>query len=146
MLKQKLQQDQIAALKNQEKEKLNVLRYILSLIKNKEIDKKQDLTDDEIILILKKFAKELNESIEAFKKGGREELASEYQRQLLIVEKYLPQPLSQEELKKEIEKIIKENQSLFEKNPKAIIPLVMKKLKVFADGQTIMNLLSFYLK
>src|SRR3990167_7084050 len=111
MLKQKIYQDQIQALKKHDQEKLSILRYILAQIKNQEIEKKSsqskgglDLTDDETISVLRKNVKELNESIESFKKGGRQDLVLEYQKQLQVVSSYLPKELSDEELEQEIEK------------------------------------------
>jgi len=100
MLKQKLQQDQIYALKSKDQEKLEILRFILSKIKNQEIDLKKDLNDEEIILVMKKIVKELIESIEAFKKGGRQDLVEKNQKQLSIINQYLPPELSDEEIKK----------------------------------------------
>ena len=148
MLKQKLLDDQIQALKNRDKEKLSILRYILAQIKNKEIEKKpsesggkSDLTDEETTSVLRKIAKELNESIEAFKKGEREDLVFEYQKQLQVVSSYLPKELSDAELKKEIEKIVRESQDIYKKNPKAIIGVCVGKLKNKADSSRIVRIL-----
>lgn len=146
MLRQKLQEEQIIALKSKDSQKLSVLRFILAQIKNKEIEKRGELTDEEIILVIKKIAKELKESIEAFKKGGREDLVKENEKQLEIISLYLPKELSDEELKKEIEKIISQNQDLFNKNPKAIIGLCMKTLRSKADSSRIMKILGDYVK
>lgn len=66
MLKQKLQDDQLQALKSGQKEKLSVVRYILAQIKNKEIEKQSELSDEDVVGVLKKIAKELRESVEAF--------------------------------------------------------------------------------
>ncbi|OGK15262.1 hypothetical protein A2774_02440 [Candidatus Roizmanbacteria bacterium RIFCSPHIGHO2_01_FULL_39_12c] len=98
MLRKKIVEDQIRALKNREADRLSTLRYILAQIKNKEIDKKsfdathdkQELTDEEVVAVLRKICKELIESIAAFKKGDRQDLVSEYQKQLVIVNSYLP--------------------------------------------------------
>ena len=149
MLRQKLQDDQIAALKGGEKTKLGILRFILAQIKNKEIDKNPlaggELTDEETLVVLKKVTKELKESIEAFEKGGRKDLSDDSKKQLEIVSVYLPAEISDEELKQEVEKIIKENQALFDKNRKAIIGICMKQLKSKADPVRIMKFLSLYL-
>ncbi|OGK55948.1 hypothetical protein A3I50_04420 [Candidatus Roizmanbacteria bacterium RIFCSPLOWO2_02_FULL_37_9] len=150
MIKEKIIQDQIVALKNHEPDKLSILRYILAKIKNKEIEKKSidpaqqssELTDDETIMVLRKIVKELNESIEAFEKGKREDLVSEYQKQLEIVSFYLPKELSDEELKNEIKKIIDNNRKLYEKNPKAIIGICIKELKSKADPTRIVKILN----
>lgn len=146
MLKQKLQQEQINALKAKESVKVNILRYILSKIKNKEIEKKEELTDEEIIIIIKKIVKELKESIEAFKKGKREDLVKESEKQLEIASLYLPKELSDEQIKEEIEKIIAQNKDLYDKNPKAIIGICMKNLRSKADSERIMKILSLYVK
>lgn len=141
MLKDKIYRDQIDALKNHQSEKLTTLRYILAQIKNKEIDNKANLTDQEVTGVLRKIVNELNESIEAFKKGKREVLVSQHQKQLEVVSSYLPKEISDENLKKEIEKIVSENKELYEKNPKSIIGVCMKELKSKADPARIMKIL-----
>lgn len=142
MLKQKLQDDQVIALKSGEKDKLSVLRYILAQIQNKEIEKRADLTDDDVISILKKIEKELKESVESFEKGGRADLVSEYKKQLDILTPYLPQELSDEELTKAIDELIEKNKDFYEKSPKAIIGICMKLLRSKADSSRIMAILN----
>ena len=148
MLKQQIFTDQIQALKKHDQEKLSILRYILAQIKNQEIDKNtpeskgiSELTDDETALVLRKIAKELNESIAAFKKGDRPDLISEYKKQLQVVSSYLPKDLSDAELKQEIEKIMQENQAVYKKNPKALIGIAVGKLKSKADSARIVKIL-----
>lgn len=145
MLRQKLQDDQIAALKSGDKTKLNVLRFILAQIKNKEIDKRSELNDEETIVVFRKVIKELKESIEAFEKGGRKELAEDSKKQLKFASFYLPAEISDQELKEEIEKVIKENQAVFDKNQKAIIGICMKSLKSKVDPGRIMKTLQQFL-
>ena len=148
MLRQKLQDDQITALKSGNKIKLGILRFILAQIKNKEIDKNPpaggELTDEETLVVLRKVIKELKESVEAFEKGGRKELADDNKAQLEIASVYLPTEISDEDLKVEIEKVIKENQTVFDNNQKAIIGICMKQLKSKADPGRIMKVLSSY--
>ena len=144
MLRQKLQDDQVIALKSGDKTKLEILRFILAQIKNKEIDKKSELNDEETLVVIKKVTKELKESIEAFDKGKRKDLSDDSKKQLAIVSVYLPEEISDEELKQEVEKIIKENQALFDKNQKAIIGICMKQLKSKADPVRIMKIISSY--
>jgi len=145
MLRQKLQDDQITALKSGEKTKLNVLRFILSQVKNKEIDKKSLLDDEETMAVLRKVIKELKESVEAFEKGGRTELAEDNKKQLEVASSYLPKEITDDELKQEIEKVIKENQATFDNNQKAIIGICMKSLKSKADPGRIMKTLQTFL-
>ena len=144
MLRQKLQDDQVIALKSGDKTKLEILRFILAQIKNKEIDKKSGLNDEETLVVIKKVTKELKESIEAFEKGGRKDLSDDSKKQLEIVSVYLPAEISDEELKQEVEKVIKENQTVFDNNQKAIIGICMKQLKSKADPGRIMKVLSSY--
>lgn len=145
MLRQKLQDDQLTALKAGEKIKLGVLRFILAQVKNKEIDKKSELNDEETMTVLRKVIKELKESVEAFEKGGRKELTAEYKAQLEVALVYLPKEISDEELKSEIEKVIKANQATFDNNQKAIIGICMKELKSKADPGRIMKTLQTFL-
>lgn len=142
MLRQKLQEDQIQALKTKNQEKLEVLRFLISAIKNKEIEKKSELNDEEIILVIKKIIKEIKESIEAFEKGKRSDLVERHKKQLIILSEYLPPELTDEELKKEIEKIIEENKNIYQQNPKAIIGICMKALKTKADSSRILKILN----
>jgi hypothetical protein len=146
MIQQKMQAEQIIALKTGQKEKLGLLRMLLARIKNAQIEKKAELTDEEIIIILQKFAKELKEAISAFEKGKRFDLAAENKRQLAIIHSYLPPQASDEELIAEIKKIIAANQPLAQQNSKALIGLCIKQLKSKAEPQRIIKLLSLILK
>lgn len=141
MIKNKITQDQIAALKNHDSQTVSTLRYILAQIKNKEIEEKKELTDDGVMTILRKLSKELNESITAFSKGNRKDLVNEYEKQLKITSSYLPPEMPDGELKKEIAILINQNKELYEKNPKAIIGVVMKKLKEKASPSRILSML-----
>ncbi|MGB9707260.1 MAG: GatB/YqeY domain-containing protein [Microgenomates group bacterium] len=141
MLKQKLQEEQIQALKKKQINKLNFLRYILSKIKNKEIDKKRELTDEEIIVIIKKLLKENKETYFYAQKNKNEGLMQKLTEEKNILSAYLPRPLSKKELVDAINKIIKENQQIFNRNPKAIIGICIKNLNTRAEVDEIRNLL-----
>lgn len=141
MLKEKLQQDQIQALKSGDKEKLSILRYLIAQIKNKEIEKQTELNDTEVVEVIRKQVKELNEAKEAAQKANRQDLVTENQKQINIVSSYLPEELTDEELKKEVQKIIAENQEISKKNPKAIIGICIKLLKSKADPSRILKTL-----
>ena len=137
MLKQKLQEERDIAMKAKDQERLTTIRYILAQIKNREIDKHSDLTDPEIIDLLRKEAKKLDESITAFKTGGRDDLVAEYERQIKIIASYLPQELSDDELKAKIQEIISKNQELYNKNPNALIGICIKELSAQASPSRI---------
>ncbi len=141
MLKQKLQEDQIQALKNKQITKLNIIRYILSKIKNEEINKKSNLSDEEIILIIKKLLQENKETYFYAQKNKNEILIKKLSEEKEILSSYLPKPLSKEELTQAIDKIVKENEQIFARNPKAIIGICIKNLKAKAEIEEIRNLL-----
>ena len=142
MIQKKLQEDQYAALKKKDVATVSVLRYVLSQIKNREIEKKASLTDEEVIITLRKHVKELNESIESFKAGGRADLVAEYEKQLSIITPYLPEEISDEELSEEIQKLIQQHKDMYEKNPKALIGICVKELKSKAEPSRIIKLLN----
>ncbi|MFW5703684.1 MAG: GatB/YqeY domain-containing protein [Patescibacteria group bacterium] len=133
MLKQQLQKEQITAMKSGDKARLGVLRYIVSQIKNKEIDTKNELSDAEVVQILRKQIKELKDGIESFKKGGREDLIQENEQQIAIISEYLPPEISDDELDKEIENLVSENKESIDQNPKSIIGIAMNALKSKAE-------------
>lgn len=143
MLKAKLQADQLAAMKSGDKKTVETLRFILAQIKNKEIDKRADLTEEEVVATLRKQVKEIQESIDAFVKGNRTDLVTEYEAQKKIAQHYLPAEMSDEALTAEVKKIIGTNSAIAAQNPKAIIGVVMKELRGKADPARIMTAINF---
>ncbi len=140
MIKQKIQDNIIRVLKLREEKTLSLLRYLMSQIQNKEIDKKQELSDDEIFQLIRKLIKNLEEAAKMFEKGGRKDLVSQNKEQIKILFAYLPPELSDEELKKEVKKIIEENNALYRENSKALIGVCIKALKSKTDSKRIVEL------
>lgn len=104
-IRDRIQHHMTAALKAREKERLDALRYLFSQIRYKEIETKRPLTDEETTKLLGTEAKRRRESIDAYQKGGREDLAKKEQYELSVIEEYLPKQLSDEELKSIIEEV-----------------------------------------
>lgn len=142
MLRKKLVADMTASLKSGDSTKLAVLRYIVAQIKDQEIEKKKELNDEETTLILQRNAKNLRESIAAFEKGNRTDLASDSKKQLEIITGYLPKQISTEELTATIKELIAKNQTVFDSNPKAMIGICMRELKNKADSARIISILN----
>jgi uncharacterized protein YqeY len=88
---EKVQTDIVVAMKAKEEHKLTTLRMVKSALKNKEIDKREKLTDAEESQILTTLIKQRKESVESFTKGGRPELAAKEQAEIAMIEGYLPQ-------------------------------------------------------
>ena len=145
MLRQKLQDDQLSALKAGNKDVLEIIRFVLAKVKNQEIEKKEELSDEETLVILKKVLRELNESKDAAVKADRKDLIDQNEKQIAVLSPYLPQELSDEELGKEINMLLEKNKEIFESNKKAIIGICMKELRSKADGTRIMKLLQPHL-
>jgi uncharacterized protein YqeY len=141
MLLSKLQENMKAAMLSKKTEEVQTLRFLISQIKNKEIEKGNPLTDEDILQIIKKQVKELEAAKEMFQKAGRSELVSENEGQITILSQYLPEELSDEELKSEIQKIIDENSEVIASNPKSLMGITVSKLKSQADPQRILQML-----
>lgn len=142
MLKAKLQGEQIRAMKSGDKILLDTIRFILSAVKNKEIEKRVELNDEEITTVIKKFAKELKESIDAFTKGVRPDLVTNCKKQLAIVTPYLPIEISDEELKKCVQQLVDQNKELASHNPNALKGVCVKELKTKAEPGRIVQILN----
>jgi uncharacterized protein YqeY len=141
MLRQQLQTDQLAALKSGDKLTLNVLRYIVAQLKYKEIEKKSELNDEEVVATLRKQMKELQEAIDSAKKANREDLIKENEEQIEVIKRYMPAEISDEEIEAEIKKLVESNKPAIEKNAKAIIGIAMGALKAKADPSRIQSAL-----
>ncbi len=96
---QKIQADIITTMKAKDEHKLTTLRMVKSALKNKEIDKREPLTDAEETQILTTLIKQRRESVESFTKGGRPELAAKEQVEIGMIEGYLPQAASEDEVR-----------------------------------------------
>ena len=89
MLRDTIQQNMVAAMKAQAKERLEALRYLWSLIRNAEIDAKGNLADEQVMKVIQTEVKKRKEAIEQMKQGGRDELASEEEVKLKVLIKKL---------------------------------------------------------
>ena len=111
-LREKINQQFNAALKNKDKTLVSTLRLIMAAIKDKDIanrsgEKKGESKDQEIIKVLQKMKKQRKDSADLYKKGGREELLKAEEEEIKIIDTFLPKQLSEEETKKICEEIIK---------------------------------------
>ncbi len=95
----KVQTDIIVAMKAKDEHRLTTLRMVKSALKNKEIDKREALTDAEETQILTTLIKQRKESVESFTKGGRPELAAKEQAEIGMIEGYLPQAAGEDEIR-----------------------------------------------
>ena len=139
-LKKKIMEDMKEAMKAKDMLKVSVLRLLNSEIKNKEIDKKGELSDDEILAVIQKAVKQRKESIEQYEKAGRSDLAEKEKKELEILESYLPKPLSEEELNALIDEVIKEVGATSVKDMGKVMQAIMPKVRGRADGKLVNQL------
>ena len=136
-LGEKITQDLKEAMKAGNVEKVGVLRMLNASFQNRQIEKGKDavLTDEDTLQVLMREAKKRRESVEAFTKGNRPELAEKEKSELLIVEAYLPRHMSIEEVVTEVDKVLA---GLVDKsNAGLVMKAVMAELKGKADGKLI---------
>ncbi len=100
----KIQKDMHKAMKGKEKERINALRNIIGKLKYRYIDKGDKLTEQEEIKVIQSLAKQRRESIEMYKQGGRDDLVETETKELSIIEEYLPQAMSEEEVRRLVRK------------------------------------------
>jgi uncharacterized protein YqeY len=95
---EQIEKDLVATLKAQEALKLSVLRMIKAALMNKKVERGKAVDDTEALAVLRTLAKQRHESVEAFRKGGREDLAAKEEAEIKIVEAYLPAAASDEDI------------------------------------------------
>lgn len=140
MLKEKLQQEMKDALKSGDSRKRTLLGMVLSAIKNKEIEKRGELGDDDVIAVIASEIKKRKDSVEQFEKGGRPELAEGEKKELEMLMVYMPKQMSEDEVRIEVKKTITETGAKDIKEMGKVIGAVMAKIKGKADGQTVSQL------
>lgn len=133
--KTKIDQDMLVAAKAKDKAALSALRLIKAALHNREIDLKRELDDGEFIQVLSGMVKQRRDSIEQFAKGGRTDLVEKEEADLKIIQAFMPQPLSQEEMLQEIRKAVDETGALSVRDMGKVMKALMPKLTGRVDGK-----------
>ncbi|MHC1718993.1 MAG: GatB/YqeY domain-containing protein [Acidaminococcaceae bacterium] len=147
-IKDLLTEDMKQAMKDKEsgKLRLSVIRMARANIKNIEIDEKRELNDDEVLAVLVKEVKMRQDSLEEFAKAGREELVEQAKQEIAILRKYLPEQLSDEELKALVEEAVAETGAAGPKDMGKVMAALMPKTRGRADGKRINTMVRELLK
>lgn len=139
-LEKKIYNDMVLAMKSNDVIKRETLRLLLSEIKREYIDaKRKELTDVDIVKIIKTGLKKRQEALELFRQGNRQDLVDKTKTEMNILEVYLPKQLNQEELEKIVTQTISE---LGTANPGRIIKEIMSKYSSQVDGKTVQQIVS----
>ncbi len=136
-----IQKDMYKSMKEKEKERITAVRNIIGKLKYKYIDKGDKLTEQEEIKVIQSLAKQRRESIELYKQGGRNDLVETETKELSIIEEYLPQAMSEEEVRRLVRKTVKETGAESMSDLGKVMPLVMKKGAGKVDGKIAQEIL-----
>lgn len=136
-LRDTIQEEIKTALRGGDQLRLSSLRLLFSEIKNEEIKKKEILGDDEIVAIVQRQIKQRREAAEVYRQGGRDDLAQKEETEVKILSSFLPQQLSEEEIKKVVEEVISGLPAEDKNNFGKIMGPVMARVKGQTDGNTV---------
>lgn len=136
-LEKKIKENSIDALKNKDKLTSSVLRMLLADIKNLSIEKKEDLSDEEVQAAIKSAVKKRKDSIESYQAGGRDELAKKEEDEMKILEGYLPEQMSEEKIVKIVKEVIDSMGEVSQADFGKVMGAAMGKLKGQADGNLV---------
>lgn len=140
-LKKRILDDLKSAMKAKEADKLNVLRSLKAKLLEKEISERKggeaSLSDEQVVEVLMKAAKQRKESIDQFEEGGRDDLADKEKFELEIIEKYLPEMMDEDEIREEVQAQIDKMGAADMSDMGKVMGALMGRLKGKAEGATI---------
>jgi uncharacterized protein len=139
-ISERVHQDMVAAMKAREEARLSTIRMIKTALKNKEIDKRAPLDDQEAMAVLNTMIKQRKESIEQFTKGNRPELAEKEAAEITLIEGYLPKAVGADEIDAKVKETIAEMGSPTIKDMGAVMKNVMAKFAAIGarvDGKQV---------
>ena len=132
------------AMKAGDAQKRDTLRFLESALKNEAIEKRKpvtELTDDEVIAVVKRMAKQRMDSIESYRAGGREDLAAKEEAELLFLKGYLPAEMPIEEVRQLVTEAVSESGATSKADFGKVMGLAMKKVAGRADGMIVKKFL-----
>ena len=148
LLEQKLKEDMKEAMKAREagKKRLSVIRMALSAAKNKEIELKQSLSDDDMVEVLSKEVKQRRDSIEEYRRAEREDIVRELEDEIEVLKPYLPQQLTEIEIEQLVRKTVAEIGACGKKDMGKVMGTLMPRIKGRADGKMVKKIVSALLQ
>ncbi len=145
-LKERIGEEMKAAMKSGDKDRVGVLRMLRARVLEAEVAAREKqgrdhvATDEEVVAVISSYAKQRKDSIEAYRSGGREDLARREEAELAIVREYLPKPLTSDEIRAVVATAIAEVGAKSAKDMGAVMKLVMPRLKGSADGKQVQEI------
>ncbi len=142
MLKQRLQDEMKSAMKSGDKERLGVIRLILAAVKQREVDERIELDDEQVLVVLDKMVKQRRDSITQYEQAGRDDLAAQEKFEIGILQDYLPEALSEAEIASLVEQAIADSGAESMRD----MGKVMGQLKPKLQGRADMGVVSALVK
>lgn len=139
-LAETIHEDLVSAMKEQEKFRLSTLRMLQSALQLEKISKKHDLSDEEVMAVIKKQVKVRKDSMEEYLSYNRNDLAHNLKEEIAILSKYLPEELSEEELNQIIDSVFEELQPQSMKDMGSVMKVVSERVGARADLGTVSKL------
>ena len=146
-LKEQIMADVKSAMKNKEQDKLTTLRFLHSAIKNREIEvRPNELQDSDVQAVIKKLVKQRKDSIEQYENAGRQDLADKEKFELDVIQTYLPEALSEDQVKAAVQEAIKESGASSMKDMGKVMKLVGEKTQGNADMKMVSEIVKSQLQ
>lgn len=141
-LMERLTEDMKAAMKEKEsgKKKLSVIRMVRSSIKNVEIEKKRELTEEELLEVLSREVKKRKDALEEYVKVGRQDIADGLKEEIDVLMTYLPEQMSEEEIREIVTRVVEEIKPAGPKDMGKVMAKLMPMVKGKADGKLVNNI------
>jgi len=132
-IKGQIQEDMKNAMRSQDKERLAVIRLILAALKQREVDERIELTDQDVLATLDKMVKQRRESIVQYEAGNRPDLAEKEAAEITVIQHYLPEQLSDAEIEAMIDAAIKETNAASMRDMGKVMGILKPKVQGRAD-------------
>jgi Uncharacterized conserved protein len=145
-LSERLTDDMKQAMKSQDKFKLSTIRMMRAAVKNLEIELKRPLDDNEVLDILSREIKQRKDSLQEFKKAGRDDLVTDLAAEIEIISQYLPEQLTEEEIQEIVRQTIHELGASSKAEMGKVMSALMPKTKGRADGKLVNQIVQQFLQ
>ncbi|HSW69791.1 MAG TPA: GatB/YqeY domain-containing protein [Gammaproteobacteria bacterium] len=139
LIKKKIQEDMKNAMRGQEKDRLSAIRLILAALKQREVDERIELSDEQVLTVLDKMLKQRRESISQYKAANRQDLVDKEAAEVQVIQAYLPAQLSAEEIDQLISEAISETGASSAKDMGKVMGLLKSKVQGRADVALVSN-------
>ncbi|MFQ5586562.1 MAG: GatB/YqeY domain-containing protein [Thermodesulfobacteriota bacterium] len=136
-LREQLTEEMTKAAKSGDRPRLSTIRLLIAAVKNREIDMKRELNDEEVYQVIATMARQRRESIEQFRKGGRQDLVNKEENELAILTSFLPPQLSRDEIVSMVREVVEEINASGMKEMGRVMKELLPKVAGKADGKTV---------